>query len=48
MGVKQTPLELDISRSSFDERRCRYKEAGYDGLGSRHKDRPQVRNRIPE
>jgi len=48
LPVKQTLLELDISRSSFYEWYGRYLAEGYDGLRVR---KPQARrfwNRIPE
>jgi len=48
LSVQQTLRELDVPRSSFYEWYRRYKEAGYDGLASKHKSRRQVWNRIPE
>ena len=48
LSVKQTLREIDVSRSSFYEWYRRYKDAGYDGLTSKHKSILQVWNRIPE
>jgi len=48
LSVQQTLREIDVPRSSFYEWYRRYKEAGYDGLASRHKSRRQVWNKIPE
>ncbi len=48
LSVQQTLRELDVPRSSFYEWYRRYKEAGYDGLASKHKSQRQVWNRIPE
>jgi transposase InsO family protein len=48
LSVKQTLRKLELPRSSFYEWYRRYKEAGYDGLASRHKGRRQVWNKIPE
>jgi transposase-like protein len=48
LSVKQTWREIDVPRSSFYEWSRRYKEAGYDGLASKHKSLQQVWAKIPE
>jgi putative transposase len=48
VSVKQTLREMDVSHSSFYEWYRRYKDEGYDGLASKHKDLRQVWNKIPE
>jgi putative transposase len=48
LSVHKTLQEIDVSRSSFYEWYRRYREGGYDGLASRHRNRRQVWNKIPE
>jgi len=48
LSVQQTLREVDVPRSTFYEWYRRYREAGYDGLASRHESRKKVWNRIPE
>jgi putative transposase len=48
LSVKQSLREMDVPHSSFYEWYIRYKEAGYDGLASKHKRIRQVWNKIPE
>jgi transposase-like protein len=48
LSVKQTLREMDVPRSSFYEWYRRYRDDGYDGLASEHKDLRQVWNKIPE
>lgn len=48
LSVKQTLLELDVSRSTFYRWYERYLKAGYDGLKDRSPQPKQFWNRIPE
>ena len=48
LSVKQTLLEMDVSRSSFYEWYRRYQDEGYNGLASNQKDSHRVWNAIPE
>ena len=48
LSVKQTLLEMDVSRSSFYEWYRRYQDEGYNGLASNQEDSRRVWNAIPE
>ena len=47
-SVKQTLLEIGVSRSTFYEWYKRYQEQGYEGLRSHYKSHRQIWNKIPE
>ena len=47
-SVRQTILEIGVSRSTFYEWYKRYQEEGFEGLRSRNKSPRQVWNTIPE
>ena len=47
-SVKQTLLEIGVSRSTFYEWYKRYQEQGYEGLRSHYKSPRQIWNKIPE
>jgi len=48
LSVKETLLEIGVSRSTFYEWYKRYQEQGYEGLRSRHRSPRQIWNKIPE
>jgi putative transposase len=48
LSVKETLLEIGVSRSTFYQWYKRYQEHGYEGLRSRHRSPPQIWNKIPE
>ena len=47
LGVKRTLKELGINRSTFYNWYRRYREGGYDGLGTKTPRRNQFWNQIP-
>ena len=48
LGVKRTLKELGVSRSTFYDWYCRYREKGYEGLSAVFPTRRGYWNRIPE